>query len=217
MKKESILKTIAELREKSKKRNFSQTLDLTINFRKLDLKKPEHKVDVFIVLPNGLGKKLKICGLIDKELVLQAKEVFDRVITKEQFPVMKKQEVKKIAHENDFFVAQSTLMVETAKYFGKILGPMGKMPNPKSGCVVPPNANLKMLYERLQKTIRANTKNEIAIKCKVGKDILSNEELAGNALYVYETVVKLLPNEKENVSKVFLKFTMSDAVEVKDE
>ncbi len=217
MKKESVLKALKELREKSKKRNFSQTLDLIINFRKLDLKKPEHKVDVFITLPANLGKKLKICGLVDKELVVQAKEVFDKVITKEQFPTLKKQEVKKIAQEHNFFVAQSTLMVEIARYFGKILGPGGKMPNPKSGCVVPPNANLKLLYEKLQKTIRANMKNEPAIKCKMGKDTSNDEELAGNIMTVYETVVKLLPNEKENVGKVLLKFTMSDAVEVKDE
>ena len=52
------------------------------------------------------------------------------------------------------------------------------MPNPKSGCVVPPAASLKILYEKLQKTIRVQAKNELCVKCLMGKETLSDEELA---------------------------------------
>jgi len=217
MKKETILSVLKELKEKSKKRNFSQTVDFTINLKNIDLKKPENKIDTFLALPKSLGKKLKICGLVDKEMVNQAKESLDNVVTKDQFQILKKQELKKLAKEYDFFIAQSTLMVDIAKYFGRVFGPKGKMPNPKSGCVVPPNANLKLLYEKLQKTIRINAKNEASIKCMVGKDSLSDDDLAENILAVYDSVVKSLPNEKGNISKILVKLTMSDSLEVKDE
>lgn len=216
MRKETILSSLKELREKSRKRNFPQTLDLIINLKNFDIKKTENKIDLFIVLPNGLGKKMKICCLADKEIVTQARETFDKVITKEQFQALKKQEIKSLANAHDFFVAQANLMVEIAKYFGKILGPRNKMPNPKSGCVIPPSANLKSLYDKLQKTIRMTAKNELSVKCMVGKETLSDEELAANILVIYESLVKILPNEKGNISKMLLKFTMSDAVEVKD-
>ena len=125
--------------------------------------------------------------------------------------------VKKLAQDYDFFVAQGNIMTQVASKFGRVLGPRGKMPNPKSGCVVPPNANLKLLYEKLQKTIRINAKNEASIKCMVGKDSLSDDDLAENILAVYDSVVKSLPNEKGNISKILVKLTMSDSLEVKDE
>lgn len=217
MKKESILIALNELRDKGAKRKFSQTVDLIINLKNFDIKKTENKIDSFLVLPNGLGKKVKVCGLVDQELVNQAKEILDHVVTKDQFTVLKKQEIKKLARDYDFFVAQATLMVEIAKYFGKVLGPRGKMPNPKSGCVVALNANLKLLHEKLQKMVRANPKSEAAIKCQVGKETLTDDELAGNIMHIYENVLKLLPREKENLGKVYVKLTMSNAIEVKDE
>src|SRR3989344_1226913 len=217
MNKESILSALKELREKNQKRNFSQTVDLIVILKGLDLKKPEHKVDSFIVLPNQFGKKIKICSLIDKELVQQAKETFDKVITKEQFPLLKKQEIKKLAREFDFFVAQANLMVEIAKYLGKSLGARGKMPNPKSGCVVPPNANLKLLYEKLQKTVRIQAKSELAVKCQIGKEALPDEELAANVLAIYDNLIKILPGEKTNIAKILFKFTMSSPIGVRDE
>ena len=179
MKKETILSVLKELKEKSKKRNFSQTVDFTINLKNIDLKKPENKIDTFLALPKSLGKKLKICGLVDKEMVNQAKESLDNVVTKDQFQILKKQELKKLAKEYDFFIAQSTLMVDIAKYFGRVFGPKGKMPNPKSGCVVPPNANLKLLYEKLQKTIILDLGCLKSIFHSFSKNLILNFPLIG--------------------------------------
>ena len=59
--------------------------------------------------------------------------------------------IKKLAGEYDFFVAQANIMPQVATVFGKVLGPRGKMPNPKAGCVVPPKSQLGPLKERLGK------------------------------------------------------------------
>ena len=85
MEKQEVLKSIKELREKSPKKNFSQSVDLVINLQNLDLKKPEHKVDLYLQLPHPRGKKLKLCAFVDAQLAQKAKGVFDNVVTKDEF------------------------------------------------------------------------------------------------------------------------------------
>jgi len=108
-------------------------------------------------------------------------------------------------------------MPKIATTFGRVFGPKGKMPHPKAGCVVAPNANLKPLYERLQKTLKIATKNDPIIQCSVGKEDMKDEEVIDNILTVYNALVHALPNEKHNVKSVFLKLTMSKSVRIGEE
>lgn len=212
MDKQGILEAIKKIREKSEKRNFKQNFDLIINLRKLNLKKPEENVNLFVVLPHSKGKKTKVCALVDKELAVQAKESCDKVILKSDFEKLNKKDFKRIAKEYDYFIAQATLMVDVAKFFGKVLGPLGKMPNPKAGCIVPPNADLKQVYQKLQKTVKLQTKNEQAVKCSIGLEDMKDEEIQANASSVYNTVLHALPHEKQNIKSVILKLTMGSPV-----
>lgn len=210
MDKETIIKAIKELRQKSPKRNFSQTFDLVIQLQDIDLKKQEQKIDAFITLPHTLGKKLKICGLV-KQLKEKSQEAFDETIAEDDFVRYTKDKklVKKLATTYDYFVAQADLMGRVATVFGKVLGPKGKMPSPKAGCVVPTAIpTLKPLADKLQKTVKIQTKNELAIKAPVGKDTMKDDELADNIEAIYNAVLKLVPHEKNNIKQVMLKLTM---------
>src|SRR3989344_5633399 len=164
MDKNLLLTKIKELKEKSKKRNFSQSIDLIINLKQLDLKKPEHKVDIFVVLPHIKGKNVKICGLVDKELARESRENLDHTISREEFQNINPKQIKKLSNSYDFFVAQANIMTDIAKFFGRVFGPKGKMPNPKSGCEVVGNMQLKPIKARLERTIRLQTKNELILK-----------------------------------------------------
>ncbi len=218
MNKEDILKAIKKSRESSKKRKFNQTFDLVINLNKLNLKRPEENVNAFIVLPQGRGKKLKICALVDKELAVQSKSVCDKTIIKDEFEkYTDKKTLRKLASEFDYFIAQANLMVDVAKFFGKVFGPKGKMPNPKSGCIVPPNIDMKMVYNKLQKTVRMQTKNEQAIKCSVGTEDMKDEQIQENALTVYNTVLSSMPKDVENIRNVIIKLTMGSPVIISEE
>lgn len=218
MNKEDILKAIKKARESSKKRKFNQTFDLVINLNKLNLKKPEENVNAFIVLPQGRGKKLKICALVDKELAVQSKSICDKTITQDEFgKYTDKKILRKLASEFDFFIAQANLMVDIAKFFGRVFGPKGKMPNPKAGCIVPPNIDVKMVYNKLQKTVRLQTKNEQAIKCSVGTEDMKDEQIQENAFAVYSTVLSGLPKDIENISNVIIKLTMGSPVVITEE
>jgi len=213
MNKEDILKAINKARESSKKRNFNQTFDLVINLQQLNLKKPEENINTFIVLPQGKGKKSKICALVDKELASQAKEICDKAILKDEFTkYTDKKKLRKLAQEYDYFIAQANLMVDVAKFFGKVFGPKGKMPNPKAGCIVPPKIDLKIIYNKLQKTVRLQTKNEQAVKCSVGTEDMKDEQVQENILVVYNALVHSLPKEAHNIKNALLKLTMGSPI-----
>jgi len=211
MEKQAILSTIKKLRETTPKKKFSQTFDLTVIFQNLDIKKAENKIDIFHILPNSKGKKPKVCALVDKELESQTKKLFDHTITKEEFANFGKDKkaVKKLASQYDYFIAQGNIMQYIAKAFGKVFGPKGKMPNPKAGCVVPPTADLTPLSKKLNTLVRLVIKNkEIAVKAPVGSESMKDEEVTENILSIYDSLIRALPQGKENIKKGLLKFTM---------
>ncbi len=212
MDKNTILNAIKKVREISKKRNFQQTFDLVISLKNFQIKKNESRIDNFITLPHGRGKKLRICALVDQVMAKKATD-FDKVIVKEQFNEYKnKNEMRKLASEYDFFVAQANLMGPIATTFGRVFGPRGKMPNPKAGCVVPPEIELKPVYEKLQRTVRMTTKGEPSIKVPVGTETMKDEAIVENILAIYNNLLSLLPEEKNNINKVIIKLTMSQGV-----
>ncbi len=214
-----VLSAIKKVRESTPKRKFSQTVDLIINLKQLDLKKADQQVNTFVVLPHNRGKKLKICALVDKELFNSAKESCDRAIMKDEFSKFDKKALRKLANEFDFFIAQANVMPDIAKYMGKVLGTKGKMPNPKAGCVIPPTANVKALYDTLQNTIKVQTKNELSVKCPVASESMSDDQIKDNVMYVYGSLLRVLPKEKHNIKESLLKLTMGPAVTIgaKDE
>src|SRR3989338_2457856 len=215
MDKEQIQAVLAKSKDISDKRNFTQSFDLIINLKGLDVKKQEHQIDTFITLPHSRGKKVKVCALVGPELNEQAKGIFDSVIISDNFDKYKeKKETKKLANSFDFFIAQVNIMPKVATVFGRVFGPRGKMPNPKSGSVVPPNANLKPLYEKLQRTVRATTKSAPLIQCGIGSEDMDSKDIVENALTVYSSLLQVLPNEKHNIKDIYIKLTMGKPVKV---
>ncbi|MBI2654470.1 50S ribosomal protein L1 [Candidatus Woesearchaeota archaeon] len=215
MDKEQIQAAIAKAKDISEKRNFKQSFDLIINLKGIDLKKQEHQIDAFITLPHSRNRKARVCALVGPELKAQAEQICDSVILADNFERYKdKREIKKIANSFDFFIAQANIMPKVATTFGRIFGPRGKMPNPKAGSVVPPNANLKPLYEKLQKTVRITNKSAPLIQCSIGTEDTDINLLAENASAVYNAIIHLLPNEKHNIKDIYLKLTMGKPVKV---
>jgi len=187
------------LKSSSEKRKFVQSIDLIINLKNLDLKQPDQQVDSFIQVPFSRGKKVKIACLCGPELAANAKENCDLVITTDDFPRYQadKKLVKKLVAEYDFFIAQVNIMADVAKTFGRILGPKGKMPNPKAGGVVPPTANLKPVVEKFSKTIRVMAKNQLCVKTRVGKEDQKDEEVVDNAFSIFDTILKSLLSDEQ--------------------
>jgi large subunit ribosomal protein L1 len=206
---------VKKLREVSKKRNFKQSIDLVVLLK--DLTKAD-KVDLFVDLHHTVGKKIKVCALVGGELMAQAKLTCDNAVAQDDFAkfAADKKQMKKLAENYDYFIAQANIMTDIAKTFGRVFGPRNKMPNPKAGCVVPPNANLAPICEKLQHRVRvmSNKNQNWHIQCTVGTEDMKDEELTENIITIYNSIIAVLPNHKDNYKKTYLKFTMSSPIEV---
>ena len=136
MDQKSVLEALKKVRAESKKRNFNQSIDLIINLKDLDLKKPDQQVDFYAHVNKTTGKTKRICAFVGPEMKDDAKKVVETVITPDEFAKFSpKKQAKKLANDHDYFIAQANIMANVATSFGKILGSRGKMPNPKAGTV----------------------------------------------------------------------------------
>ena len=213
MNKQSIIKALEELR-KLPKRKFSQSVDLVITLKDLDLKKPTDTVDFYMSLPANITKKKKVCAFVGAELADQAKDHCDKVIPEPEFGKYDKKAIKKLAEEYDYFIAQANIMVKVAAKFGRILGTRGKMPNPKAGCVVPPKGNVQSVVERLQTIISLKARKSPVVHAAIGTEDASDEDINKNATSVIDQVIHHLPKETSNIRGVFIKFTMSKPIKL---
>ncbi len=212
MNKDDVIKALEQLK-KQPKRKFSQSYDLIINLKNLVIK--SNPVDFFVTLHYPKGKQIKVAAFVGAQLADQAKQFCDLTITESDFEKYKDaKEIKKLAESYDYFIAQANLMPKVAAKFGKILGMKGKMPNPKLGCVVPPNANLEVLTKKLAFSVRMVAKKATNLQCMVGKESQPDREIIDNILTVYNATVKQLPNEIQNVKSVNLKLTMGKPIKI---
>ncbi len=214
--KEAFLKALKELREKSEKRKFVQSVDLIVTLKSIDLKKSSNRREFFVQVPHALTKPVKICALVGPETYENAKAYCDTVILADDFDKYAKnlRLTRKLAREHDWFIAQANIMAKVAAAFGRVLAPRGKMPNPKVGGVFPPKVDLKSLVDKLRRTVKISVKKKPVVQVRVGVESMKDEETVENAVTVFETLVHNLPNEKNNIKEVLLKFTMSTPVKV---
>ena len=212
MQKEKALEFIKRARENAKKRNFDQSIDLIINFRDLDLKKPENRIRETIVLPYPVEKEINICFILDS-LLPKAKELEQeniRVISKEEMANLSSKEIKKMAKSYDIFYAEAPLMPLVARYFGKYLGPRGKMPFP-----IPPNTpDLKPFIERARKTVLVKVINTPVFQARIGVESMDNEKIAENLVYVMDKVNEICEKKGIKIKNAYLKLTMGKPVKV---
>ena len=205
MDKGKLLETVKKL--KQEKRKFSQAIELVVTLKSIDLKK--ENVNFFITLPHRVREK-KIC-LFSEKSILGGEKIFNRVVTKDQFSSLDKKESKKLAHDNDFFVSQAPVMASVAASFGRMLGPLGKMPSPAIGSVVTKldDSSLHELVERLNRTVHLRTlKNDTSLKLAVGNQSMSEEHIVENILATEDGIITGLPKGAENIKGFVLKTTM---------
>lgn len=203
MKKDTGLKldeAIAKARE-GEKRKFSQTFDLIINLRNIDLKKPENKFSKDIILPHGRGKDISVCIISDN--------ISDAVNKSgiENFS-KNKSAAKQFTKKYDFFICEAPLMPLVGKILGRYLGPKGKMPK-----LLPPGKDPKLLIGETKRSIRINLRDLPTIQVPVGSEDMQDSQIKENVEKILEEVKKSLP-AKAQIKNVYIKTTMGGPVKV---
>lgn len=209
---QEVLEAVKEAKEQSKPRNFTQSVDMIVNIRDLDVKKPENRFNEEVTLPNGRGKEVKIGVIADGELIVQAKDAgVALVINKADLEELGKDRkaAKKATNSVDFFIAQADMMPLVGRFLGPILGPRNKMPKP-----VPASIKLDPLLERLQSTVKVGIKQQPAIQIIVGSQDMSDEDLAENIETVLTVLDRHLDKGRNQIKSMFIKTTMGPIVRV---
>ncbi len=171
---------------------FDSTVEVAIKLN-IDAKKSDQNLRGSFVLPNGTGKKKKVLVIAKGEPATKAREAgADYVGDKDM--------IDKISKENwfdfDVIVATPDMMPELGK-IGKVLGPKGLMPNPKTGTVT---TDVVKAIEDINKGM-VQYKNDANgnIHTIIGKVSFDNAKLAENLRYVVTTVAKAKPASVKGV------------------
>lgn len=212
MDKQEILEAVKKAKEDSKPRNFTQSVDVVINIKDLDVKKPENRIDEEVLLPKGRGKDIKIAFIADGELALQAKNAgADLVITKSELEELGKdrKEAKKIANQYNFFVAQADLMPLVGRFLGPVLGPRKKMPKP-----VPATIKPDTIIDRLKSTIKVRVKDQPVIQALVGSQEMDDELIADNIEAVLGILDRKLEKGRNQIKSIYVKTSMGPVARV---
>ena len=203
---QEIIDAVKEAKEQAKPRNFTQSIDVIINLKDLDVRKPENRFSEEVALPNGRGKEIKIGVIADGELALAAKNAgVDVVISKEDLQEFGKdiKAAKKVVNSVDSFIAQADMMPLVGRFLGRILGPRNKMPKP-----VPASARIEPLLERTQATIKVGVKQQPSIQILVGTQDMDDEKLAENIEAVLAVLDRNLEKGRNQIKSMYIKATM---------
>ncbi|MBC7130254.1 50S ribosomal protein L1, partial [Candidatus Bathyarchaeota archaeon] len=208
------LNAVKEAKEKGGSRNFTQSVELILNLKDIDMKSPQGRIQEDIEIPHPPKEKpKKICVIATGELALKAKKAnADLVMDRAEVEALagNKKELKKIANEYSFFLVETPLMPLVGKIFGAILGPRGKRPIP-----VPPSAEIEARINKYRRTITVRMRNQPVIQCRVGTENMSEQEITENIKAVINAVEGKLQKGAKNIRSVYVKTTMGKPVKIK--
>ena len=209
---EKLLQTIKEVKGKSEKRNFTQSIELIINLRDVDAKKPENRIQELIELPHATEKGNRICVFASGEMALKAKRAgADLVVERTELEAMvgDKKSQRNLVKTYDFFIAEAPLMPLIGKVLGAALGPKGRMPTP-----VPPTADIAEHIKKHRKMVLVRLRGQPVLQCRVGTEKMADKEIAENIQTVMRIIERKLRRGIKNVRSVCLKATMGPPVKI---
>ena len=179
-------KEALELLEKMPKANFDETVELHVKLG-VDSKHAEQQVRGTVVLPNGTGKTLKVLVFAKGDKAKEAEAAGADFVGAEEL-------IPKIEKENwfdyDVIVATPNMMGVVGR-LGKILGPKGLMPNPKSGTVTMDVA--KAIQEIKSGKVEYRLDKTNIIHLGFGKVSFGVEKLVENYKTVIDAIIKAKP------------------------
>ena len=208
---------VKSAREAAPKRNFKQSVELTLILKDIDVKKGFNFNEI-VSLPHNPSQPATICAVASGDMGTRAHRAgIDRVIEPEELDRIgtNKREARKISRAYNFFLSDTALMPTVGRSLGQFLGPRGKMPTP-----LPYGAPIEAIVDRFRNSVRVRTKNQLNISVKIGDEEMDDDQLAANANAIIALLEKKLPQGEKNIRNVTVKLTMGKAAKltaIKDE
>lgn len=203
------VKEAASLIKETSVTNFDSTVEVAIKLN-IDAKKSDQSLRGSFVLPNGTGKTKRVLVIAKGAQADAAREAGATYVGDKDM-------LDKIANENwfdfDVIVATPDMMPELGK-IGKVLGPKGLMPNPKTGTVT---TDVKKAVQDINKGMISYKNDSFGnIHSIIGKVSFSAEALAENLNYVIATVEKAKPASVKGVfiNSITITTTMGPGIRV---
>ena len=200
---------VTESLQKSTERKFSETVEVAINIKDLDLSVPKNRLEDEVPLPNGRGRNVRIALFATPEMCQKAKGLADVTMVPAQLEELMKDKkaAKKLVDEVDFFLAEAPLMPTIGKRLGIVLGPRGKMPRP-----VPPGGDPTNLINAMKRSVRVRTKGNRTFHAPVGTRTMPPEQIAANIDALLARITGKLERGRNNIESVYVKTSMGPAV-----
>jgi len=187
---------------------FDSSVDLDIRLG-IDPKKSDQMVRGVVALPHGLGKVVRVLVLCTPDKIQEAKDAGAEYVGLDEF-------VTKIEGgwtDIDVIICTPTVMAKVGK-LGKVLGPRGLMPNPKSGTVT-------LEVGRAVKEVKAGKVDfkidkQGIIHASIGKASFSADKIKDNATELISMVAKLKPASAKGtyVQSITISSTMSPGIRI---
>lgn len=188
--------------------NFDASVDLAVRLG-VDPRKANQMVRGVVTLPNGTGKEVRVLALVTPDKEAEAKEAGADYVGLDDYL----QKIKGGWTDVDVIVTMPSVMGKLGP-LGRILGPRGLMPNPKTGTVTMDVA--KAVKDVKGGKIDFKVDKTGIVHASIGKVSFEAEKLAENANELIKTLLKLKPSTVKGtyVKSIYLSSTMSPSVAV---
>ena len=188
--------------------NFDASVDLVIRLG-VDPKKADQNVRGVVTLPNGTGKDVKVLALVTPDKEKEATEAGADYVGLDEYL----QKIKDGWTNVDVIVTMPSVMGKLGP-LGKVLGPRGLMPNPKTGTVTMDIS--KAVSEVKAGKIDFRVDKTGIIHASIGKVSFDADKIYENSLELIENIIKLKPNSSKGVylKSISMSSTMSPGINI---
>ncbi len=187
---------------------FDASVDIAVRLG-VDPRKANQMVRGVVSLPHGTGKDMKVLALVTPDKEAEAKEAGADYVGLDEYL----EKIKNGWTDVDVIITMPSVMGKLGP-LGRVLGPRGLMPNPKTGTVTMDVA--KAVTEVKAGKIDFKVDKTGIVHAAIGKASFSADKIAGNANELIQTLIKLKPTTAKGtyVKSIFLSSTMSPSVAV---
>ncbi|MEY3039088.1 MAG: 50S ribosomal protein L1 [Flavobacteriaceae bacterium] len=188
--------------------NFDASVDIAVRLG-VDPRKANQMVRGVVTLPHGTGKDVKVLALVTPDKEAEAKEAGADYVGLDEYL----EKIKNGWTDVDVIITMPSVMGKLGP-LGRVLGPRGLMPNPKTGTVTMDVA--KAVAEVKAGKIDFKVDKTGIVHAGIGKVSFSAAQLADNAKELIDTLIKLKPTAAKGVyvKTIYLSSTMSPSVQL---